>query len=251
MPQLEIRGLAVAYGPVEAVRSLDVSVTSGEITVLLGANGAGKSSALGAIAGALPKVAGTVTLDGTELGAAPSYRVARAGVVLVPEGRRIFAPLTVEENLQLGAYTNRSKRQKEQLEHVYELFPILRERRHGRGGLLSGGEQQMLAFGRAIMADPRIILMDEPSMGLSPVMVDTIMAAIARIAADGIGVLMAEQNAVAALEIAHRVLVLTRGEVLLAGSPAEVERHPDVIRAFLGDLATEVVEEPVAEARER
>jgi branched-chain amino acid transport system ATP-binding protein len=170
-------------------------------------------------------------------------------LVLVPEGRRVFAPLTVEQNLLLGAYTNRDKqRRQDVLERVYDLFPVLVKRRSGRAGLLSGGEQQMLAFGRAMMAEPKVILADEPSMGLSPAMVDVVMGSIAQIAKTGIGVLMVEQNASAALEVADSAVVIERGQIVLRGSAAEVRSHPDVVRAFLGEGAnsSEPAPQPLA-----
>jgi branched-chain amino acid transport system ATP-binding protein len=165
--------------------------------------------------------------------------VARAGLVLVPEGRRVFAPLSVYENLLLGGYTNKSKaRRAELLESVFTMFPILGERRKQPAGLLSGGEQQMLAFGRAMMAEPKVMLMDEPSMGLSPAMVERIMDAIGDIAKTGIGILMVEQNAMAALEVAESAIVLERGHIVLSGTADEIRTHPDVVKAFLGDKAT-------------
>jgi branched-chain amino acid transport system ATP-binding protein len=169
----------------------------------------------------------------------PSFKVARAGLVLVPEGRRVFAPLSVYENLLLGGYTNKSKaRRAELLESVFTMFPILGERRKQPAGLLSGGEQQMLAFGRAMMAEPKVMLMDEPSMGLSPAMVERIMDAIGDIAKTGIGILMVEQNAMAALEVAESAIVLERGHIVLSGTADEIRTHPDVVKAFLGDKAT-------------
>ena len=237
MPLLEVNGLEVRYGGVRAVRGINLSVDSGGVQVVLGANGAGKTSTLRAICGLERKHAGTVRWQGRDVSGWPTYRLARAGLVLVPEGRRVFAPLTVEENLLLGAYTKRRWQIAEALDRVYDLFPILRERSHSRAGLLSGGEQQMLAFGRAMMAEPAMVLADEPSMGLSPAMVDTIMESIAAIAATGIGVLAVEQNANAALAIAERAVVLERGEIVLEGSAADVRTHPDVVRAFLGRQA--------------
>jgi branched-chain amino acid transport system ATP-binding protein len=240
MPVLEIADLAVRYGGIVAVRNVSLSVEPGEIFVLLGANGAGKSSTLRGITG-LVKRSGSIRWDGQDISKWRSNRIARSGMVLVPEGRRIFSPLTVEENLLLGAYTQKSKEwQRTCIERVFTMFPILADRRKGRAGLLSGGEQQMLAFGRALMANPRMILMDEPSMGLAPAVVDFVMGSVAAIAESGIAVLMVEQNAAVALDVAHRAAVLERGEVSLRGSAAELREDPGVLRAFLGDKADRV-----------
>jgi branched-chain amino acid transport system ATP-binding protein len=238
VPQLEVHDLHVRYGGVVAVRGIDLSVDEGRVEVVLGANGAGKTSSLRAICGQVRQSAGQIHWNGADISNWPSFKVARSGLVMVPEGRRVFAPLSVHENLLLGGYTNRSKpRRAELYEQVCTMFPILGERRKQPAGLLSGGEQQMLAFGRAMMAEPKVILMDEPSMGLSPAMVDVIMDAIADIAKTGIGILMVEQNAMAALEVAQSAVVLERGQIVLSGSAADVRSHPDVVKAFLGDRA--------------
>lgn len=249
MALLEVRGLVVRYGGVTAVRGVDLTVDEGRVEVVLGSNGAGKTSSLRTISGLQRQSAGTIQWDGRDISKWPAFRVARVGLVLVPEGRRVFAPLTVEQNLLLGAYTNRDKqRRQDVLERVYDLFPVLVKRRSGRAGLLSGGEQQMLAFGRAMMAEPKVILADEPSMGLSPAMVDVVMGSIAQIAKTGIGVLMVEQNASAALEVADSAVVIERGQIVLRGSAAEVRSHPDVVRAFLGEGAnsSEPAPQPLA-----
>jgi len=238
MPLLEVTGLQVRYGGATAVRGVDLNVDQGEVALVLGSNGAGKTSSLRAIAGQLRQSAGLVRWDGTDVSSWPSFRIARAGLVMVPEGRRVFAPLTVQENLSVGGFTNRSKKRRQELmEQVYGMFPILGTRRHQAAGFLSGGEQQMLAFGRAMMAEPRVILLDEPSMGLSPVMVDTIMDSIRAIARTGLGILMVEQNAMAALPVASRAVVLERGRIVLSGSADEISNHPDVVKAFLGEQA--------------
>jgi branched-chain amino acid transport system ATP-binding protein len=234
MPLLEIKGLDVRYGGVRAVCGIDLSVDSGGVHLVLGANGSGKTSTLRAVCGLERKTAGRVFWKGLNVSNWAPHRIARSGLVLVPQGRRVFAPLSVEENLLLGAYTRSRKEGAETLEHVYTIFPRLLERRYGRAGLLSGGEQQMLAFGRAMMSRPAVILADEPSMGLSPAMVGTIMKSIADIARSGIGVLAVEQNANAALAVAEWAVVLERGSIVLEGSAAEVRTHPDVVRAFLG-----------------
>ncbi len=238
MSILEVTGLHVRYGGVTAVRGIDLSLDLGRIEVILGANGAGKTSSLRAISGQLRQDAGKIMWDGADISRWPSYKVARAGLVLVPEGRKVFAPLSVHENLLLGGYVKHSESRREQLlKEVLDLFPILGQRSRQLAGLLSGGEQQMLALGRAMMSAPKVILMDEPSMGLAPVMVDAVMDAIADISSTGIGVLMVEQNAMAALRVARSAVVMERGHLTLAGSATELRRHPDVVKAFLGDRA--------------
>jgi branched-chain amino acid transport system ATP-binding protein len=238
MSILEVTGLHVRYGGVTAVRGIDLSLDLGRIEVILGANGAGKTSSLRAISGQLRQNAGKIMWDGADISRWPSYKVARAGLVLVPEGRKVFAPLSVHENLLLGGYVKHSESRREQLlKEVLDLFPILGQRSRQLAGLLSGGEQQMLALGRAMMSAPKVILMDEPSMGLAPVMVDAVMDAIADISSTGIGVLMVEQNAMAALRVARSAVVMERGHLTLAGSATELRRHPDVVKAFLGDRA--------------
>jgi len=238
MSILEVTGLHVRYGGVVAVRGIDLSLDLGRIEVILGANGAGKTSSLRAISGQLRQEAGTIIWDGVDISRWPSYKVARAGLVLVPEGRKVFAPLSVHENLLLGGYVKHSESQRERLlKEVLELFPILGQRSRQPAGLLSGGEQQMLALGRAMMSAPKVILMDEPSMGLAPVVVDAVMDAIADISSTGIGVLMVEQNAMAALRVAGSAVVMERGHLTLTGSATEMRRHPDVVKAFLGDRA--------------
>jgi branched-chain amino acid transport system ATP-binding protein len=238
MSVLEVTGLHVRYGGVVAVRGIDLSLDLGRIEVILGANGAGKTSSLRAISGQLRQEAGKIIWDGVDISRWPSYKVARAGLVLVPEGRKVFAPLSVHENLLLGGYVKHSESQRERLlKEVLELFPILGQRSRQPAGLLSGGEQQMLALGRAMMSAPKVILMDEPSMGLAPVVVDAVMDAIADISSTGIGVLMVEQNAMAALRVARSAVVMERGHLTLTGSATEMRRHPDVVKAFLGDRA--------------
>jgi branched-chain amino acid transport system ATP-binding protein len=244
MSLLEVRGLVVRYGRLVAVQEIDVSLDAGEIAVMIGSNGAGKSSTLNAISGAVPKAAGQVTFAGQDITRKRSHQVAKAGLVQVPEGRRIIAPLSVEDNLLLGAYNLRSRnRRTELLRSVFDMFPVLEERREGPGGLLSGGEQQMLAFGRALMADPTMLLLDEPSMGLAPIIVDQIMDAVREIAGRGISILMVEQNAAAAFGVAQNVHVLEQGQIVLHGAVDEVQTSPLVVRAFLGLEA-----EPEAEA---
>lgn len=235
MTALEVRGAGVHFGKVHAVREVDLHVDPGEVVVVVGPNGAGKSSLLNALTGLVPLSAGSVLLDGTDVTGREPHRIARAGLVLVPEGRRVFGPLTVEENLRMGAYGLRDRRRRDELlDRVYGMFGVLAERRRGTAGLLSGGEQQMLAFGRALMADPRVLLLDEPSMGLAPALVDRVIDAVRDIAAQGLSILMVEQNAAAAFDVAARAYVLDQGSVTLTGPVDEVSRDPRVLEAFLG-----------------
>jgi branched-chain amino acid transport system ATP-binding protein len=233
MSSLEISGLEVRYGGLVAVRGIDVTVGEGEIVLVIGANGAGKSSTLNAVSGRIRGSAGSVHFAGRDITRWPAHRVAREGLVLVPEGRRVFAPLTVEQNLLLGGFNTQRRRRTELLDEVYAMFPILEERRNGPAGLLSGGEQQMLAFGRALMSEPKLMLLDESSMGLAPVIIASIMRAITEIARRGPSILMVEQN-VAAFEVADRAYVLEQGEIVLDGPAADVADDPLVLRAFLG-----------------
>jgi branched-chain amino acid transport system ATP-binding protein len=234
---LEIAELHVRYATAEAVRGVSLSASPGRVTLVLGANGAGKTSTLRAAAGLVPVHAGRVTLDGRDVTGLAPHRIVRAGTVLVPEGRRVFAPLTVEENLVLGGYTVSRERSAEALERVYGMFPILRERRGGPAGLLSGGEQQMLAFGRALMSSPRAIMLDEPSMGLAPTMVESVLEAVRAMADDGLSVLLVEQNAELGLEVADDVVAMARGEVVFSGPAGQARSHASVLRAFLGEAA--------------
>jgi len=236
MPLLEVTDLHVRYGGAVAVRGINLHVDRGEVALVLGANGAGKTSSLRAIAGQLRQSKGSIRWNGADISAWRSFRVSRVGLVMVPEGRKVFAPLSVAENLEVGGFTNRSrKRRLELIDQVYAMFPLLKDRKDQAAGFLSGGEQQMLAFGRALMAEPKVILMDEPSMGLSPAMVDTVMGAIGEMAGTGLGILLAEQNAMAALQVARRAIVLERGSIVLTGSADQVRHHPDVVTAFLGE----------------
>lgn len=235
MSSLRVEDLTVRYGHFTAVHGIDLLVEEGEVAVVLGANGAGKSSTLNAICGAIRPAGGRVGFDGADITGRPSHVVARRGLVQVPEGRRVIGPLTVEENLLLGAYTIRSRaRRDELLASAYEMFPILDERRKGAAGLLSGGELQMLAFARALMGEPKMLLLDEPSMGLAPVMIDRVMHTVRDIADRGISILMVEQNATAAFGAATRAYVLEQGEVVLEGPADRVADHPRVLQAFLG-----------------
>lgn len=232
---IHARGLNVHYGKVHAVRDVDIRVARGEVVVVVGPNGAGKSSLLGALSGLVPMSAGSVHLAGADVTGLPAHRIARLRLSEVPEGRRIFAPLTIEENLRLGAYALRDKRRvRARLDEVLAMFPILAERFHSPAGLLSGGEQQMLAFGRALMSDPETLLLDEPSMGLSPALVDQVIESIRAIASAGLSILMVEQNASAAFGVAQRVYILDQGSITLEGAVDEVSADPRVFEAFLG-----------------
>jgi branched-chain amino acid transport system ATP-binding protein len=232
---LEVIGLSVNYGAVRAVRNVDLTVGQGEVVVVVGPNGAGKSSLLNAISGAVRPRSGEVRTDGAKISGLPAHRVVKAGVVQVPEGRRLFAYLTVHENLLLGGYAKSDKaRRDELLAWVYESFPKLKELRDRPAGLLSGGEQQMVAFGRAVLADPHLLLLDEPSMGLAPIMVDVVTDAVATLSQLNLSILMVEQNAEAAFSVAHRAYVLEQGEVVLSGDTSEVSSNPQVMASFLG-----------------
>jgi len=234
-PLLEVEGLSVRYGGIEAVRGVSFSVEEGSIVALVGANGAGKSSTLLAISGMVKKAGGAVRFRGEDLSRTRADRIVRAGLVQVPEGRAILSPLSVAENLELGAWTRRDRAAaRVDLERVYGLFPRLAERKSQVAGSLSGGEQQMLAMGRALMASPKLLLLDEPSMGLAPKLVSLVFATVAGIAAAGTTVLLVEQNARAALKIADRGVVLTHGSVATAGPSDRLLADPAVIEAFLG-----------------
>jgi branched-chain amino acid transport system ATP-binding protein len=232
---LEVHGANVHYGGVHAVRDVDLHVDEGEVVVVVGPNGAGKSSLLNALSGLVPLSSGRASVSGHDITGRAPHRIARLGLVQVPEGRRVFGPLTVEENLRMGGYTlGKRGRMDELLARAYDMFPILKERRGGAAGLLSGGEQQMLAFGRALMADPHTLMLDEPSMGLAPNLVDRVIEAIRDIAAQGLSILMVEQNAAAAFGVASRAYVLDQGAVTLTGPVSEVSSDPRVLEAFLG-----------------
>jgi branched-chain amino acid transport system ATP-binding protein len=232
---LETRHLQVAYGSVVALKDMSLSVRSGELVCLIGANGAGKSTALKALAGIQPVAAGNIHYDGQAITNVPPYERVRRGIALVPEGRGIFGRLTVLENLRLGAYARRDTSAVDQdLGYVLELFPRLAERQNQLAGTLSGGEQQMLAIGRALMSRPRLLLLDEPSMGLAPIMVQKIFEIIRRIAADGVTILLVEQNARLALGMSQRGYVLESGRVVLTDVASALLANPDVRDAYLG-----------------
>jgi branched-chain amino acid transport system ATP-binding protein len=234
-PLLTVADLRAGYGDVPVLRGVSLEVGAGEIVALVGANGAGKTTALRAVAGLIAPSGGEVRLEGASLAGMPAHRIVARGLLLVPEGRRIFPSLTVLENLELGAYLPAAKaRRAESLARALDLFPVLAERRRQAAGTLSGGEQQMLAIGRSLMGRPRLLMLDEPSLGLAPLVADRIFEVVQRISAEGTPVLLVEQNVRRSLQIAHRAYVLEHGAVVLSGPARELERHEDVRRAYLG-----------------
>jgi branched-chain amino acid transport system ATP-binding protein len=236
MNLLEVRGLKVAYGGINAVKGIDLDVRQGELVALIGANGAGKTTTLKALTGLVAPAAGTVFYEGTEITARPAYELVQRRLALVPEGRGIFARLTVAENLRMGAYCRNDGAQIESdLERVYGLFPRLAERRAQTAGTLSGGEQQMLAMGRALMSRPQLLLLDEPSMGLAPLLVQKIFDTIRAISAEGVTLLLVEQNAKLALEASHRGYVMESGLITLSGESAGLLENPQVRQSYLGE----------------
>ena len=236
MSLLEVRDLEVRYGGIQAVRGISLSVGEGELVSLIGANGAGKTSTLGAIGGLLKPAAGSLRYAGEDLLRLPAHERVARGLALVPEGRGIFPRLTVLENLQMGAYSRRDRDGiRADLERMLALFPRLAERRLQLAGTLSGGEQQMLAIARALMSRPRLLLLDEPSMGLAPILVEQIFAIIRQIVSEGVALLLVEQNARQALEIASRAYVMESGGITLSGPAAELAADPRVRAAYLGD----------------
>lgn len=232
---LEIRGVSAHYGPVSALNGVSLSIPSGEIISLLGANGAGKSTLLGALMGIVPRVTGSVIFGGHDITNAPTERIVKSGMVLVPEGRQLFGDLTVDENLWMGAYLRDNKAEiVEDLERVRQLFPRLAERRRQLAGSLSGGEQQMLAIGRGYMSRPKIMLLDEPSLGLAPVLVVQIMQLITDINRRGVTILLVEQNARQALRISRFAYVIEKGRVVTSGPAADLVKDRHVVSAYLG-----------------
>ena len=235
-PLLDIRNMDVAYGGIRAVRQLNLHVHPGERVALIGANGAGKSTTLRAICGLVPLAAGSVHYQGKSLAGQPVHAMVRQGLVMVPEGRGIFPQLTIEENLHMGAYSRQDKINfAQELQQVYQRFPRLAERRLQTAGTLSGGEQQLLAMGRAILSKPKLLLLDEPTMGLAPIMVDKIFEVIEDIAQQGVTILLIEQNARLALEVSQRGYVLESGELTLQGPARDLLHDPKVRAADLGE----------------
>jgi branched-chain amino acid transport system ATP-binding protein len=234
-PLMQVEGLSVSYGKVEAVRGIDLTLRTGEITTLVGANGAGKSTTLLALSGLVKKAGGRVLFDGQDLTRMAPHRIVAKGVVQVAEGRATLTTLTVRENLELGAYTQRDHSTRPaDLERVFQLFPVLKDRADGLAGNLSGGEQQMLAIGRALMARPRLLLLDEPSMGLAPIIVQDIFRTLREINRSGLTIFLVEQNVRQALKIAHRAYVLETGRIVLQGAARDLLNDPQVQAAYLG-----------------
>ncbi|MBI3777769.1 MAG: ABC transporter ATP-binding protein [Gammaproteobacteria bacterium] len=232
---LQTRGLEVAYGGIRAVKGVDLTVRRGELVCLIGANGAGKTTTLKSLCGMLAPSGGEILYEGSPITGIPSYELVRRGISLVPEGRGIFGRLTVEENIKIGAYARRDGAGvRADQDRLYDLFPRLSERRSQQAGTLSGGEQQMLAIARALMSRPRLLLLDEPSMGLAPMLVQKIFEIIRRIAEDGVTLLLVEQNAKLALQASHRGYVMESGKIILTDSAAALLKDPKVQHAYLG-----------------
>ena len=231
---LSVKDINVFYGAIHAITDISFNVDEGEIVTLIGANGAGKSTTLNTISGLLRSKTGDIEFMGSSIAKTAPNKIVADGLVMVPEGRRIFLGLTVEENLEMGAYTRPKAEIKESMDQVYELFPRLLERRNQIGGTLSGGEQQMLAMGRALMAKPKLMMLDEPSMGLAPLLVDLIFEIIADLHKAGATILLVEQNAQAALSIADRAYVLETGKIVKTGKGSDLINDPDIKKAYLG-----------------
>jgi branched-chain amino acid transport system ATP-binding protein len=233
---LAVENLNVFYGGIHALKDISCEVGEGEIVALIGANGAGKSSTLRTICGLVRPRSGNITYEGKVLNKVPPYKIVEMGISLVPEGRRVFTRLTVLENLEMGAYTRKNSREiKESLKNVFARFPRLEERKNQPAGTLSGGEQQMLAMGRALMSRPRLLLLDEPSMGLAPMLVKEIFSIVAGVNRSGTTILLVEQNASMALSVANRAYVLETGAVVLSGPASGLAENPDVRKAYLGE----------------
>ena len=235
MALLEVKNLEVYYGVICALKGISFEVNEGEIVSLIGANGAGKTTMMQSVVGLIPKKSGTVIFDGKDITKTPCHKIVELGMTQVPEGRRIFQELSVYENLMMGAYTIRDQQKfKEDLESIYERFPRLAERRNQIAGTLSGGEQQMLAMSRALMIHPKLLMLDEPSMGLAPILVDQVFSIIKELHEAGTTILLVEQNASKALEIADRAYVLETGSITLSGTGIELSQSDEVRKAYLG-----------------
>ena len=233
-PLLTVRDLCAGYGETEVLRGIDLSVNAGEIVAVLGSNGVGKSTLNRTISGVIPARAGSIRFDGAAVERERPAQIVARGLIHVPEGRRIFPNLSVRENLDLGSYRRGAARRAENRERVFATFPRLLERQSQRAGTLSGGEQQMLAIGRGLMAEPKLIILDEPSLGLSPLLVEEMFALIARINAGGVSVLLVEQNVVQSLEVANRAYILADGKFVMSGKAADIGANPDLKRTYLG-----------------
>jgi branched-chain amino acid transport system ATP-binding protein len=233
-PLLSVSDIHTYYGSIEALRGVSLEVHPGEMVTLIGSNGAGKSTTLRSISGLTPASQGKIVFDGHEITRVPAHNIVGYGIALAPEGRHCFARMTVRENLELGAHRRRTVEIDQDLERVYELFPRLQERERQKAGTMSGGEQQMLAIGRALMARPKLLMLDEPSMGIAPILVQRIYETIAEINRSHVTILLVEQNANYALELAKRAYVLETGRVVLANSSAELRGDPEVQKAYLG-----------------
>jgi branched-chain amino acid transport system ATP-binding protein len=232
---LEVRDLEVTYGAAPALRRVSLDVRSGELLCVVGPNGAGKTTLINTIAGLKQARAGRLAIDGRDITALPPHRFCREGIALVPEGRRLFAGMTVRENLELGSFEARAKkRRRESLDEVVALFPVLGRSLQRAAGELSGGQQQMVAIGRALMARPRLLLLDEPSLGLSPLVVHELFGAIRRVNADGMTVLLVEQNVAMAMDVSHRAYVLEEGAIVAEGESSSLMARPEIRRAYLG-----------------
>src|SRR5471030_1583902 len=231
---LEVTGLRAGYGAIEILRGVDLAVGAGEIVALLGSNGAGKSTLNNNVCGLFKPFGGTVRFDGKDIAGAASTRIVEEGLIQVPEGRRVFPNLSVRENLELGSYRRGRKDRARNLDRVVDIFPRLKERWAQSAGTLSGGEQQMLAIGRGLMGEPRLLILDEPSLGLSPLLVEEMFALISRLNSDGLALLLVEQNIVQSLAIAHRAYVLENGLIALSGKASELAENPDLRRSYLG-----------------
>ena len=237
-PLLELRKLAVSYGGIQAVKGIDLNVNAGELVCLIGANGAGKTTTLKGVCGMLPIKSGAIHYEGRDITGRPPFELVRGGLAMVPEGRGVFGALTIEENLAMGAYVRHDKDGvKADVERVFTLFPRLRERRRQTAGTLSGGEQQMLAMGRALMSKPRLLLLDEPSMGLAPLMVEKVFETVLAVSGEGVTILLIEQNAKLALEVSHRGYVMESGEITLEGEARSLLHDRKVRAAYLGESA--------------
>ena len=236
-PMLEVRDLVVAYGAIEAVKGISLQVQAGDVVTLIGGNGAGKTTTLRTLSGLLRPVAGQVFFEGERIDRVPAYEIVRRGIAHSPEGRRIFPRMTIEENLELGAYSRRGKTAeiRDTIDRVYALFPMLGERRGQPAGTLSGGEQQMLAVGRALMSQPRLIMLDEPSMGLSPIMMQKIFSTLVELKGQGTTILLVEQNAQAALSLADRGYVIETGRIVLEDNGPALLGNELVRKAYLGE----------------